>query len=144
MTVATVFLAITSALFLVFRSRPHWLLIGLMFINYVYLERVADRPWTTEWLLLKALGPSLALIIVYRWLWRNEPPFDIMKNAAALAGYGLLLAISVFYARNSDIALEGVELYYKYIGLGLVVALSMRSFSISSASHGPSWLGRLR
>jgi hypothetical protein len=90
------------------------------------LERVINTPLTTEWLLLKALGPSLALIGIYRWFWRDEPPFDIAKVVAALVGYGLLLAMSVLYARNSERALVGVELYFRYIGLGLVVVLLMR------------------
>jgi hypothetical protein len=35
----------------------------------------------------------------------------------------LLLAISVLYTRNVERALVGVELYFRYIGLGLVVVL---------------------
>ena len=128
MTTAIVFLAWTCALFLAFRSRPHWLIMIIMFANYIYLDRIADTPGSTEWVMLKALGPALALIAIYHWFWRDEPPFDITKVAAALVGYGLLLAISVSYARNSEIALEGVELYFRYIGLGLIVILAMRSF----------------
>lgn len=76
------------------------------------------------------LQPFLLLLVAalgMRVLWYRQIPSGLLRPALALGSYGLVLSLSLFYARDFEIATEAVSGYVKDVLIVLVVIALLRS-----------------
>jgi putative inorganic carbon (hco3(-)) transporter len=103
--------------------------LGLYLLVFMVYARVSDVLIEFHGLpsVFQPMLGFLVLVILARWLLFDERPRGLAQTAGLLGGYGFVLCLSLFYARDAAIAQDAIAGYARDAVVVLIIVTLLRT-----------------